>query len=83
MKYFSVEKINRAIRAIVESSTTQEHVTSRAASELALHYFDKAKYTIVPEQIQRYTSKRPDYVIEKFCPGNTVNFWFIPHAFRS
>jgi hypothetical protein len=81
MKYFSVEKINRAIRAIVESETTQEHVTSRAASELAQHYFDKAIYTIVPEQIQRYTSKRPDYVIEKFYPHNTVNFWFIPHAF--
>lgn len=81
MKYFAIEKINRAIRAIVESNTTQEHVTSRAASELARHYFDIAKYTIVPEQIQATTLKRPDYVIEKFFPNNPVNLWFIPHVF--
>jgi len=81
MKYFTVVKINIAIRAIVESRTTQEHVTSRAASELARHYFNQAIYTIVPEQIQALTSKRPDYVIEKFYPQNPVNLRFIPHAF--
>lgn len=81
MKYFSIEKINRAIRAIVENNVTQEHVTSRAASELARHYFNNKIYTIVPEQIQTVTLKRPDYVIEKFFPNNPVSLWFIPHAF--
>ena len=73
MKYFSIEKINRAIRAIRESNVKQEHVSSRAASELARHYFSNDKYTIVPEQIQIGTKKRPDFVIEKFFENNPVN----------
>ena len=65
MKYFTIEKkINRAIRAIRESNTTQQDVTSRAASELTRHFFSNDKYTIVPEEIQAFTNKRPDYVIE-------------------
>lgn len=81
MKYFSIEKINRAIRAIRESNVKQEHVSSRAASELARHYFSNDKYTIVPEQIQIGTKKRPDFVIEKFFENNPVNLWFLPHTF--
>ena len=81
MKYFSIEKINRAIRAIRESNITQEHVSSWAASELARHYFSNDIYTIVPEQIQVGTKKRPDFVIEKFFENNPVHLWFMPHAF--
>jgi hypothetical protein len=72
MKYFSIERINRAVRAVRESSLTQEHVTSRVASELARHYF--GKYTIVPEQIQRGTRKRPDFVIEKFYENESAKY---------
>ena len=79
MKYFSIERINRAVRAVREGSLTQEHVTSRVASELSRHYF--GKFTIVPEQIQMGTRKRPDFVIEKFFENQSVNYWFIPHAF--
>jgi hypothetical protein len=72
MKYFSIERINRAVRAVREGNLTQEHVTSRVASELCRHYFDK--YTIVPEQIQMGTRKRPDFVIEKFFQNQLVNY---------
>jgi hypothetical protein len=81
MKYFQLEKINRAIRAIRESNITQEHVSSRAASELARHYFSNEKYTMVPEQIQKGTKKRPDFIIEKFIENNPVELSFIPHTF--
>lgn len=70
MKYFSVEKINRAIRAIRENTSTQEHVTSRDASELARYYFNKEVYTIVPGQIQKGTNKIPDCILEKFVVDN-------------
>ena len=79
MKYFSIERINRAVRAVREGSLTQEHVTSRVASELSRNYF--GKFTIVPEQIQMGTRKRPDFVIEKFFEKQSVDYWFIPHAF--
>lgn len=81
MKYFYILKINRAITAIRESNIKQEHVTSRAASELIRNYFNKDIFTMVPEQIQSVTLKRPDYVLEKFYPSNQVNSWFIPHVF--
>lgn len=65
MKHFAIEKINRAIRAIVESNTTLEHVTTRAGSELARNYFENDRYTIVPEQMQAITRKRPDFFYRK------------------
>lgn len=79
MKYFNIPGINRAISLIREGQDTNEHVTSRATSAMIKHYIkDRDDLYSTPEQIQEFTRKKPDYVIEKLIPTAP---YFKPHAF--
>lgn len=80
MKYFNIQLINDSIAFIRNSSLTQEHITGRAALNLARFYFPIQKYSITAEQIQSFTNKRPDFSIEKHVPTHCL-IRFVPHCF--
>lgn len=81
MKYFNIQVLNDSIAFIRNSSLTQEHVTGRAALNLARFYFPVRNYSVNAEQIQSFTNKRPDFTVEKYVPRNHLLNRFMPHCF--